>query len=479
MFFLLLASLISDPPFMIWNAVPEGGVAAIENAGDIDLDGTDDVFVGWAEATGGGTALLSGFTGDTIWTECALPGVACTEALHAIPDVNGDGHADFAAALSNPSLLSARSGADGEYLWLSSQDSPVLFLEHAACSATGEVLIIGNRIAGVEVNNTFFAVDPVTATETWSHFMGSSDDFRIRTTSGDVSGNGWSELGFAGDRGTAGSGDVWVLDGLTGDLIQETEVVYFPRMDICDSPPIMTVSHFGYEPALWLENIQTGSQIWGEPDFQYIGDVFFTGNADGPSAPWPDILCINVGMTLFCSDDGSHGNMYVFQTGIVKVEHYLLDGNLMFAVLTDASLITAEASYDPGTYPEFLVPGSGHQDLCLLNSSSYPSPIAVVASSEAGPGVCAIATSWPVSTEDASRPMTPAASFSLEANPSAGGLLLRGHHTARVSIMDIAGRTVGSVRIESGGTDFIPLSPGIYLLKEESAPGPTTMAVVL
>ncbi len=482
MLLVLLAALLADPPYILWTGAPGGQVAAVENAGDINQDGTDDVFVAWEQSSGQGTALFSGLTGETIWWENALTGVNCTETLRSTPDFDGDGHRDFVTACESPSLLSARSGSNGEYLWIISQSDPVKYLEYSCGPSEGDVLILGNRVAGAELWNSFFAVDPVSATEVWQVPPQSSDDYKIMTTDGDCSGNGWSEFGYATDRGSAYSGFAVVRDGLTATQLETSYTMYFPEMDVCDSPPAMVISHYGMEPWVWLEDINTGQQIWSIDEYGFMGRVQFIENIDGPSLPWPEIILFaGNDLILINGENGTYGEWYQFSSNIQKAEFYQQWGSPKLAVLTASSLICPSLAYIPVPgFPEISLPGTMPVDLCLINSENFPTPLAVAAMSGTGQGVCAIATSWPLSTEDETEPVPNERPLViLEETPFHGGIPFRATSQAQVDVFDVSGRLVRSVQTEEGSSHFLELPPGLYFLRYDKYNPGVVRAVVI
>ena len=482
MVIILLLSLVADPPYILWTGASGGHVAAVENAGDINQDGTDDVFVAWEQSTRNGTALLSGLTGEIIWSENTLPGVNCTETLRSIPDFDGDRHRDLVTACESPSLLAARSGADGEYLWIISQPDPVKYLEYSCGPTARDLIILGNRVAGAGLMNTFFAVDPVTATELWLVPPQSSCDYKIMTTQGDCSGNGWSEFGYTTDRASVSSGFAVVRDGLTASQLETSYTMYYPEIDVCDSPPVMAVSQFGTDPGVWLEDIITGQQIWSIDDYGYNGRVQFIENIDGPSLPWPEILLFTGNeLILINGETGTYGEWYQFPTDVRKVEFYESGSSPKLAVLTISRLTCPPLAYNPVPgYPETFLPGTMPVDLCLLNSENFPTPLAAAAMSGTGQGVCAIATSWPVSIEEETEPVLEARTvLILDESPCHGGIHFRTTGETQVDVHDVSGRLVRSVQAEEGSSHFLELPPGLYFLRYDKQNPAAVRAIVL
>ncbi|RKZ02946.1 hypothetical protein DRQ21_07200 [Candidatus Fermentibacteria bacterium] len=460
--------LISSPPSVVWEYNSTGDIIAVECAGDVNNDGTEDVFAAFSESAGGGIMCLDGITGEAIWFNSSISGTFATESFRAVSDVNFDGTTDLALFLNSMSSVMAVSGATGSLLWNSTQPSPVYFIEYATGPDSCDVAVLANRVAGAELLCTFFALNGQTGEEIWSLPQQSSADFFIKTTDSDVSGNGWSEFGYSIDRGSVACSYVEVRDGFTGTLLQNSPTIYYPTVDICDSPPSMVVSHFGDIPSLWVESINTGTVNWSSDDQEMVfTNLNFIANTTGPSTPLPEILGWG-GTVIYLvrGDDGYHNDKYTLPHSINSLNCFYDGTQYRLAVLTGDSFHCPPLVFNsPSVEPSINLPGSQGEDMCLLQSDLYPAPLAAVALSGTGSGVCAISTSWPLAVSGSS-------STSLETTPSVrlldmpgmNRINIEGKTDADIAVIDITGRVVRRVRIDRGQTVSVIVSPGVYML---------------
>lgn len=477
----LFTAVMAGPPNLLWTSIPSGGITAVETAGDVNGDGTEDVFAAWYESAYSGAACLSGINGALIWVSSSVMGAENRLCLKAVPDIDGDGIMDLAAGTEADSSVTVLSGADGTLVWSEKRSAPVRAVEFSS-GPGGEVVVLGNSVADAELWCSFFGLAGSNGAELWAASPQSSDDFYIRTTQDDLSGNGWSEMAYSIDRGSAYTGYVDVRDGYSGNLLQSSATMYFPSVDVSDSPGYMAVSHYGYPPDLWAEGVATGTIQWSIDDLNLCGnEMLFVQNVDDPEYPCPDLLSwYSNKLVLIRGDDGLQGNWYDFPAFIVISESYPEEDQWRLAVVTVNSFNCPYLSYEAaGSGPEVPLPGTAPGDMCLLQSDDYPTPFAVISMEGSGPGVCCIATSWPQGTEEQSRISMQSTSGILPVqSPSSGGIRIAAEADTSIRILDIAGRTVGQRNLHWGEEAFIQLPPGLYIVAEGNSAAPACRAVV-
>ncbi len=233
------------------DSVSEGGFAEVQCAGDVNGDGTEDIFAASKESAGHGIHCLDGLTGEAIWSNTSVAGVADRGCLRTVGDVDLDGTPELAGGAQSPSRVFLLCGATGEQIWSTPQDRPVEYVQGTQGPNPGDVAVLASRET-VSRFGSFFALNGQSGSELWSVTSFSTDDHWIKVTETDINGNGWSEMGFSVDRGSAWDGFVTVRDGFSGDQICGQSTIYFGTMDICDSPvPSLAVSHFGDMPSTW------------------------------------------------------------------------------------------------------------------------------------------------------------------------------------------------------------------------------------
>jgi hypothetical protein len=481
---LLVLVLVAGPPSLEWAMVPSGGIVAVECAGDVNSDGTDDIFAASDEALGYGIMCLDGITGETIWLNDSIPGAFATGCLRAMGDADLDGISDLAVGTGLNFAITALSGATGDVLWSIPQSNPIYSVQYAEGSEPGNVAVLATRKSPGE-NCTFFALDGQTGSALWSSPTVATQDSWIRITDSDVSGNGWSEMGYSVDRGSAMNGGVIVRDGYTGVYLQGSSTMYFGTMDICDSSPIacLAVSHFGDYPVMWMNLLTSGATIWSSNEanmsFPYLD---FLPNITGPSTPYPEVTGWGgSNLMLIRGDDGYHQDWFEFPSSIQSVDCFIDDAQWRLALVTTASFHCPYLVFvSPTVEPSISLPTSGGCDLCLLESDLYPTPLAAIAMSGSGSGVCVISTSWPVAVASESTiPLSETPSIRLLSHPAAGGIAMIGENWIEVVIMDIAGRVVQQISVDNGEQVFIPLPPGVYQLIEHNSGRLLTKATVL
>ena len=109
---LIIISLLSAPPSMVWTALPETDLLAVETVADVNGNGTEDVVASPHFSSGSGLYCVDGFTGETLWTNPEVPGVRSRICLCSVPDLNGDGIRDLAISTGeSPVSLSQNSSS--------------------------------------------------------------------------------------------------------------------------------------------------------------------------------------------------------------------------------------------------------------------------------------------------------------------------------------------------------------------------------
>jgi len=482
MLYLILLTMLADPPSIAWTSFPSGEIVAVECAGDVNSDDTDDIFAASAESSGYGIMCLSGITGDVIWLNDSIGGAFATGCLRATGDADLDGVNDLAVATESSNAISLLSGATGDIIWTAPQSNPVVFIQHSQGSLPGDVVVLGSRVSPGSYA-TFFALDGQTGSFMWSTPSYATLDSWIKVTDLDVTGNGWSEMGFSVDRGSVFTGWVSARDGYTGDIIQSCGTTYFGTMDICDSPiACIAVSHFGTYPVMWMNHLTTGTGIWSSDDGNLsFTNLCFSPNVTGPSSPYPEVVgWYGSSMTLVRGDDGYYQDSYQFPGDIQAFEFFLDDSVCRLALATSTNLYCPDLVFSsPSTGPSIALPNSGGCDLCLLESDLYPTPPVAVAMNSPGWGVCAINTSWPVGNqEQVTAPVTTL--LRLLSNPGVGGIMLQIDEVPlNASVVDITGRIIERIRQTEPGVLFVSLPAGVYHVIEQGFSCPALRAVVL
>lgn len=485
MFHLLVLMLLAGPPSVEWSAVPSGGMVAVECAGDVNSDGTDDIFAASDETLGYGIMCLDGISGEVIWLNDSIRGAFTTGCLRAIGDTDLDGIVDLAVGtgLGLNYAVTTLSGATGNVIWSAPQSNRVHFVQYAVGPNPGDVIVLSTKVTSSNHFCTFFALNGQTGDVVWSSPAQSTLDYWIRTTDADVSGNDWSEMGYSVDRGSVSFGYVHVKDGITGGVLQSTGTMYYGTMDICSSPGLLAVSHFGIYPIMWMESIISGDTIWSSDDtnMSFIS-LDFIPNITGSSTPYPEIIgWSGPHLTLIRGDDGYHQNRYEFPNPIASVDCYLDEIQWKLALITETSFRCPDLVFEsPTVEPSIMLPNSGGADLCLLESDLYSTPLAAIAMSGPGPGVCVIRTSWPVEiNRETTIPIPEVPSVRLLSVPGRGCLVMIGESQVEVMILDITGRAIDNVSIGEGERVYVQLGPGVYQLIDGNSGRLLHMATVL
>jgi len=442
---LLLLAATATPPEMFWTACPAGRLVDVECAGFVDGDSTEDVFAASSESTGQGIICFSGATGSQIWLNNLVPGAAGAGCLRAIRDVDGDGVFDVAAGTSGTPAISVLSGSTGEVIWSIPLDHPVCWVESANGPGPADVYVLANRL------DTYWtscrALLGQTGAEQWDTPWVATTDHWMEATEADVNGTGWSEFGISVDRGSVSSGWADVLDGLNGGLIHREGTMYFGTMDICDTPmPLMALSHFGTSVCAWAYSINSGSVVWKTGDPQPTGRIVILPNITEPSAPEREVLFyggthISVAILEECYA-GAYME-YTFPSSVAAVDYYSDSPTWSAAVVTSGTFYCPSLDFwSSPPVPSVALPGTGAEDICLLQSEYSPTPLVAVAMNGEGPGICAIRTSWPEGVEG----QVPCSSLvlgSCRPSPGSGVFVVEwssGEGLTRVSVHDASGR---------------------------------------
>lgn len=478
MLFSLLMLLIGAPPSVEWTGLPSARIAAVENAGDVSGDGTDDIFAASLEAHGHGVFCVEGLTGQIIWHNTDVTGVSETGCLRAIADLDFDGVRDLAVGRASPPSVTVLSGATGEVLWSVSQNYPVRYVQTAQGPEPGDVMVFVSA-ASSSSDHIFRGLNGLTGQEVWSSPLVSTLDSFIKVTEHDVNGNGWPEMGYSVDRGSVFNGYVVVRDGGTGVTIHSAMTMFFGTMDIGGNPPIIAVSHFGVYPSMWVTLLACGTDLWSsDSDFLIFNNLKVIPPVSGY---YPDVLGLHGALlTLIRGDDGHHQDRYSFSGTIKGVATYQEGSQWKLAVLTPSRFHCPQLVFaSPSTDPQISLPNTGGSDLCLLESDQYPTPLAAVAMVDSGAGLCVISTSWPVGvTGDDSERVPYLPPVTLLSQPGRGGLLLSRGTADEVTVLDLSGRVAATMEFHGEQTVFLPLPPGVYHIADRNT-GASLRATVL
>lgn len=461
----LAAMLLAGPQEILWTAFPEGGFAEVQCAGDVNGDGTEDIFAASKESAGHGIHCLDGLTGEAIWSNTSVAGVADRGCLRTVGDVDLDGTPELAGGAQSPSRVFLLCGATGEQIWSTPQDRPVEYVQGTQGPNPGDVAVLASRET-VSSFGSFFALNGQSGSELWSVTSFSTDDHWIKVTETDINGNGWSEMGFSVDRGSAWDGFVTVRDGFSGDQICGQSTIYFGTMDICDSPvPSLAVSHFGDMPSTWLVDMPWEDPVWSiEDEFLCCDMLYFIGNVTGPYTPRAELLgCTGSGITLISGDDGYYDDGYPLSP--VAVDCFHDGGQWRLAALTPGTFNAPPLVFSsPVTAPATQLPNDIGSSMCLLESDQYPTPLVAVAmEGSSGPGVCVLRTSWPVGIQGGAQSFLPGGiPARLVENPGEGTVTLTGVDGGEAILVDLSGRTVATGVFSPGEKAVFRLPPGIY-----------------
>jgi len=479
---LVLVSLLAAPS-VEWTALPTGGIVDVECAGDLNGDGTEDLFAASVEGYTG-IFCLDGLTGGIIWSNEQVTGANRTGCFRTVGDVDSDGHYDVAIGTASPPSIIVLSGLTGDEILRCPQSYEVRYVESARGSSPEETLVLFT-VHIYSDNHTFIALNPETGDQVWSVGVSTLDDW-ICVTESDVSGNGWSEMGYSVDRSTVMNGGLVVRDGYTGQTISSQSNCYSGTGDIYGGThPCLAVSSWGSYPVMLVKSITTGMVVWESGDDElYWVNLDFIPNVTGTSTPYPEILAWQSSKVLpIRGDDGYYEDEYYFPSSVAGVDCFV-DENEQWrlAVLTSSSLYCPLLVFSsPSIEPSVTLPGSAGYDMCLYESTAYPTPmIGVGMRGTSGPGVCAVSTSAPVSVAPGSMPLEEGpVQVRLLSNPGLSGIDLLGEGFADIIVLDVSGRVVEEFSISRDERVFMLLPAGVYSIINGDSGALLHKAVVL
>ncbi len=408
---LLLLAATASPPEIQWTAIPTGGIVDVECAGYINEDSTEDVFAASSEASGYGVMCLDGASGGIIWITDSIPGIAGMGCLRSIRDVDGDGCRDVAAGLSTSPSVAVLSGSTGDVLWTVSQAEPVCWIETAIGPGPFDTNVLANTRDSYWTSCS--ALSGQSGMQEWeTPYVATSVDY-IKVTESDFNGTGWSELVLTVNRQAVSSGWEDVLDGADGSLIHREYTMYYGAVDVCDTPlPLMVISNMGTYPVMWAWSFVSWSVVWTSDDYELsFGKLEILPDITGPPSPEREVLGVNGShMTLVSMDEdylGWYGE-YTFPATVKALDSYCDAGTWKIAVVTTTSFHCPELEFSsPSIEPSIILPNTDASDLCMLSTNLFPTPLVAVAMQAPGPGVCSICTSWFEGIEDQPEPAVP------------------------------------------------------------------------
>ena len=479
MLFLAAAVALASPPAVLWTAGEGEYATNLENIGDINSDGTQEI----AATLSGSESLIcvDGLTGETLWSSTAVQIIPPAGAMTAIPDVDGDGFSDIALGM-NEGTAAAISGVDGTLIW--ERDTPAQVLA-VSCSASPTGLPPILHFTYYELNGyTFFlALDGASGDSLWC-YQTWTDDMRLPVIP-DINGNGWGEVVVCHDRGYAYSGFNEVIDGYTREQLCYANTIYFGSADATDTPvPILGTYSWGQDCPISAKNILTGDTLYAVGEEYFDADTLsFIDGVSGGTVPSP-VLAAWSGtskLSLIGGMSGEYLEEVTYSSGVVLPMGYQ-ESEMVWklAVLTGERLYLSEptsAGILPG--PSCALPAQPGGDMCLVESQVYPDPIAAVSMlSASGPAICGIALSWPEGTGEYPNSLLPSSGLLLQ-NPCTGGVLISADAApSGIVILDLTGRQVAEIS-PSEAAALIELPPGVYHVMEMEQPSSTVRAVVL
>lgn len=164
---------------------------------------------------------VDGATGLSLWSYDLLDGVRSM----TIADVNGDGTPDAVAGASyNGSAtpdgrVHAIDGTDGSVIWT--------FPTGATTAGVASGDLNGDASADIiaaSFDDSIYAIDGATGTQLWNTVLGSLWVNAVAT--GDVTGDGFDDVGFAHEYLTGFDNYLGVLDGTDGSVVWQLTVPY-------------------------------------------------------------------------------------------------------------------------------------------------------------------------------------------------------------------------------------------------------------
>ncbi len=473
------AVVLASPPAVLWTAGEGAFATNVENIGDINGNGTEDIAVTLNGPAG--LICVDGLTGETLWSSTAVQIVPSTGAMTAIPDVDGDGCSDIALGM-NEGTAATISGVDGTLIWERDTPTPVWAV---SCSESPPGLPPIVHFTYYELNGyTFFlALDGASGDSLWC-YQTWTDDMRLPVIP-DINGNGWGEVVVCHDRGYAYSGFNEVIDGYTMEQLCYANTIYFGSADATDTPvPILGTYSWGQDCPISAKNILTGDTLYAVGEENFDADTLsFIDGICGGTVPFP-VLAAWSGtskLSLIGGMSGEYLEEVTYSSGVVLPLGYQESESVWkLAVLTGERLYISEptsAGIMPGA--SCALPAQQGNDICLIQSQEYPCPIAAVSMlSASGPAICGIALSWPEGTGEYTNSLLPSSGLLLQ-NPCAGGVLVSVDAApSGIVILDLTGRQVTEIP-SADATAFIELPPGIYHVMALQQPFSSVRAVVL
>ncbi|MBD3370044.1 hypothetical protein GF402_06755 [Candidatus Fermentibacteria bacterium] len=483
----LIIALLAVPPEVLWTAFPDRAFLGVASPGDVNGNGTQDLVVCPDYEYTSGLYCADGLTGEILWENETVPGVENRLCISGVPDIDGDGIGDLAVGTgpgtdSLSASVLAVSGGDGEVIWATDAYHSAYATAYTQADSGGVPVI--HATTGYSGTFYFLALDGANGDTIWVEYgLGTQDEEIFRTS--DFSGNGWEEMGYVIDRGTVFNGQCVMRDGLTGGTVYMTYNCYDARMDVCDTPPdfMMVVGHWGLEHELFMKSMTTGDTVYAlnGPHVE-TQNLRFAHDVTGGHLDFPVVMGWDKrDMKLLSGMNGTHGiEPYTFPYVIKDVTAFqATDTTWKMAVLTSLGFHVAEPEiHDPDPGPDCSLPTSGN-DLCMIQSDAYATPLAGVALTGSGPGLCAITTSEEVGVEE--RPRRPAGShLRLLRNPGMGGISLEVSRTSpHAVVLDVTGRRVAEIEPADNERVFLELPPGVYLIVDDRKGSLLARAVVL
>ena len=476
--------LLMTTPSVEWTALPSGGMVDVECAGDLNGDGTDDLFAASVEGYTG-VFCLDGLTGDVIWWNDHVTGVYGTGCMRTIDDIDTDGYYDLVLGTSSPPAIRTLSGLTGNVVWDCPQTYPVHYVEQARNISSNEVAILVSVDLNYE-NHIFYALNGHSGAPIWSTGVISTLDEWIRITESDVSGNGWSEMGYSVDRSSVMNGGAVARDGYTGQTLCTQSTCYFGTMDICSGLyPCLAVSSFGWNPVMLVKSLTTGSVVWESDDEDlFYQNLDFISNITGIYTPYREILgWYGNELLLIRGDDGFYEDTYEFPNSIRMVDCYIdEDEQWRLAALTSSTFYCPYLVFSsPSVEPSVTLPGNAGYDMCFLRSDAYATPLVAVAMrGTSAPGICVLSTSTSLAiSPESGSSFNQFSQVRLLSNPCWIGITLIGEEDGDILVTDITGRVIDVFSITRGEQVFKPLPVGVYMILDHNSGMLLHRAVVL
>ncbi len=247
--------------------------------------------------------------------------------------------------------------------------------------------------------------------------------------------------------------------------------------------PCLAVSHFGWNPDFWVDNLLVGFTVWSIEETDFISqNLEYIPNISGPGWPYPELIAWGYNeATLIMGNQGNYEDSYELPSDIVALSVFQDAESWKLVALTAASIHCPLLTLtDPQTEPSIALPSSPAKDMCLLESDQFPTPLICIAMDGSSPGVCAVRTSWPVHTEEKTNlAFSERASIRLSSSPCIGGIGIICEVSAELRVVDITGRIVSDISLTEGEEAFLEMPPGVYFLYDRNTDTSFQRAVVL